>query len=95
MLDIFKDFFLSVYGCFILAALGLGTLWCLSAYGTIGLLYPAVFVSACSVVLYHRERNRERAMIKADLQIDSEMQQKAIDDYLNLPSVKKRRKEKA
>jgi hypothetical protein len=90
MFDTLKALFFSIYGCFVITALMGGTMWCLVAYGSMGLIYPASFAAPCIFVLYRRERNQVKAMIKGatDIQIDSEKQQKAIDSYLNIKSVK-------
>jgi hypothetical protein len=92
MFDTLKDLFFSIYGALVVAALILDSFWCLFAYGLLGLSYPSAFVVTCIVVLYRRDRNRERAMMKADLQIDSERQSKAIEEYITL--LGKRRKQK-
>ena len=94
MLDTLKALFFSIYGCFVVVALIFGTLWCMVAYGTVGLVYPCFFVSACALVLNRRERNRERAMVKADLQISSEGQEKAIDEYVALVNKSKKTNKK-
>ena len=94
MLETLKALFFSIYGCFVIVALLLGSVWCLFAYGAVGLLYPCFFVSVCAFVLYLRERNRERAMAKTDLQISSERQEEAIDEYVALVNKNKKKKEK-
>lgn len=42
--------------------------------------------------LVPRERNREQAMAKADLQIGSERQERAIDEYVALVNKDKKKK---
>ncbi len=93
MFETIKALFFSVYGCIVVVALGIGSMWCLFAYGLIGLLYPGSFVFVCAFVLYRRERNREKAMMKADLQIDSKRQETAIDEYVAL--IKKNKKKQS
>jgi amino acid permease len=95
MFETLKAFFFSIYGCFVVVVLVFGTLWCAFAYGTIGWLYPCSFVSVGAFFLYRRERNRMQAMAKADLQISSERQEEAIDEYVALINKnKKKRNEK-
>jgi hypothetical protein len=77
--DTLKALFFSLYGVFVLAALFLGSLWCLFAYGLFGLLYPCSFIVVCVFVLERRERNREAAMAKLDSQVNTETQMAAID----------------
>jgi hypothetical protein len=91
MFEAIKALFSSVYGCFVVAALTIGSFWCLFAYGSIGLIYPGSFVSVCALVLYLRERNRDKAMLRVDLQIDSERQGKAIDEYVALINKSKKK----
>jgi hypothetical protein len=69
----------------------MGSVWCLFAYGYLGLLYPAAFISTVAFVRNRIERNAERAMIKTDLMIDSERQEKAIDEYVALVSKNKKK----
>jgi hypothetical protein len=95
MFETLKALFFSIYGCFVVVALIFGTFWCVVAYGTMGLLYPYFFVSVCAFVLYRRERDRERAMAKTDLQISSERQEKAIDEYVALINKNKKKNEKS
>jgi hypothetical protein len=92
MLDTLKSLFSSIYRCLVVAALMLGSFWRLFAYETMGLLYPCLIASVCALVLYRRERNRERAMVKADLQISSERQEEAIDEYVALVNENKKKK---
>lgn len=94
MFETLKAFFFSIYGCFVVVALVFGTLWCVFAYGTIGWLYPCSFVSVGAFFLNRRERNRERALAKADLQISSERQEEAIDEYVALINKNKKKTEK-
>ena len=92
MLDTLKALFSSIWGCFIFTPLFIGSLWCLFFYGSIGLLYPASYVVAFFLVLYKRERSRDKLMMKADLQIDSNRQMKAIDEYVALINKNKKKK---
>jgi hypothetical protein len=93
MFDTIKSLFLSIYGVFI-AALFLGSIWCLFSYGLFGLIYPSMFLISLFLVLYKRERNREKALAKTDLQIDTEKQAKAIDEYVELIDKQQKKKRK-
>ena len=94
MFDTIKSFFLSVYGALIMPPLFIGSAWCLLAYGLFGLIYPSVYVVFLFIVLYKRERNRERALAETDLQIDTEKQAKAINDYVELINKQQKKRKK-
>jgi hypothetical protein len=73
-----------------MGALVLGSFWCLIAYGLIGLAYPSTFVLLCIIVLILRENSRIKMLEKGEVQITSERQAEAIDEYVAL--VKKKEK---
>lgn len=89
MLDTFKSLFFSIYGCFVILAVFIGSLWCLFAYGAAGLAYPGSILLLFSFLLYRRERNREKAMLKSDLQLNTARHEKAIEEYVALIKKKK------
>jgi amino acid permease len=94
MFDTIKALFLSIYGALIFVPFFVGSMWCIFAYGLFGLIYPSMFVITLSLVLYKRERNREKALAKTDLQIDTEKQAKAIDEYVELINKQQEKKQK-
>jgi hypothetical protein len=95
ILGIIKDLFGSIYGCFYIGAVFLGGLYCFVAYRWFGILYIAPFIIVPWAILYRRERSKEACMAKLDVQISTERQSKALDEYLNLASVKKVREDRA
>lgn len=92
MFDTVKQLFGSIYGCFLIGAFVLGGLY----FGFSGQML--LFVGWCMLFLVpwiyildkRRRKTRELDMRGGEIQISSERQAKAISDYLNIPSVKKR-----
>lgn len=92
MFDAIKNILGSIYACFFLGAFVLGSFYfSFSGQWVFLLRWWLVFVVPWIYVLDRRNRKRnELDMKEGEIQIDSERQAKAINDYLNIPSVKER-----
>jgi hypothetical protein len=96
LFDTIKDLFGSIYACFLVGAFVLGSFYFgFSGQWLLFLGWCLLFVVPWICVLDKRTRkSRELGMKEGEIQIDSERQAKAINDYLNIPSVKKRIEDK-
>ena len=92
MFDTIKQFFGSIYPCFLTGAFVLGSFYFgFSGQWLLFLGWCLLFVVPWIYILDRRTRKtRELDMKEGEIQIDSARQAKAINDYVNIPSVKKR-----